>query len=118
MTRSTSSTTWLVGDIGGTNARFGLVAPDGSLLHSSVLADGDYPGIAEAIEAYLAQRGGLPRPRQAAALREVGLDRLGDAGIITVGEHARMQQRTIRRDQAEPRVGAADIADKPSGRRR
>jgi glucokinase len=66
MTRSTSSTTWLVGDIGGTNARFGLVAPDGSLLHSSVLADNDYPGIAEAIEAYFAQRGGLPRPRRGA----------------------------------------------------
>jgi glucokinase len=66
MTRSTSSTTWLVGDIGGTNARFGLVAPDGSLLHSSVLADSDYPGIAEAIDAYLGQRGGLPRPRRGA----------------------------------------------------
>jgi glucokinase len=66
MTRSTSSTTWLVGDIGGTNARFGLVAPDGSLLHSSVLADSDYPSIAEAIDAYLGQRGGLPRPRRGA----------------------------------------------------
>ena len=66
MTRSTSSTTWLVGDIGGTNARFGLVAPDGTLLHSSVLADNDYPGIAEAVDAYLGQRGGLPRPRRGA----------------------------------------------------
>jgi len=66
MTRSTSSTTWLVGDIGGTNARFGLVSPDGSLLHSRVLADADYPGIAEAIAAYLADRGGLPRPRRGA----------------------------------------------------
>jgi glucokinase len=66
MTRSMSSTTWLVGDIGGTNARFGLVSPDGSLLHSAVLADNDYPGIGEAIEAYLKQRGGLPRPRRGA----------------------------------------------------
>ena len=66
MTRSTSPTTWLVGDIGGTNARFGLVAPDGSLLHSRVLADADYPGIAEAIDAYLGDRGGLPRPRRGA----------------------------------------------------
>jgi glucokinase len=66
MTHSTSSVTWLVGDIGGTNARFGLVSPDGTLLHSSVLADADYPGIAEAIEAYLAQRGGLPRPGRGA----------------------------------------------------
>ncbi len=66
MTASTASTTWLVGDIGGTNARFGLVAPDGTLLHSRVLADVDYPGIAEAIDAYLADRGGLPRPRRGA----------------------------------------------------
>lgn len=66
MTGSHASTTWLVGDIGGTNARFGLVSPDGTLLHSRVLADADYPGIAEAIEAYLADRGGLPRPRRGA----------------------------------------------------
>lgn len=66
MTPSQSSTTWLVGDIGGTNARFGLVSPDSELLHSRVLADADYPGIGEAIEAYLSDRGGLPRPRRGA----------------------------------------------------
>ncbi|HXP03921.1 MAG TPA: glucokinase [Stellaceae bacterium] len=66
MSGSQTRTPWLVGDIGGTNARFGLVEPDGSLLHSSVLADADYAGLGEAIEAYLAGRGGLPRPRQAA----------------------------------------------------
>jgi glucokinase len=66
MTDTMAQTTWLVGDIGGTNARFGLVSPDGTLLHSSVLADADYPGIAEAIDAYLAQRGGLPRPQRGA----------------------------------------------------
>lgn len=60
------STTWLVGDVGGTNARFGLVSRDGMLLHSRVLADADYPGIAEAIDAYLADRDGLPRPRRGA----------------------------------------------------
>ena len=66
MSSSKALTPWLVGDIGATNARFGLVEPDGSLLHSSVLADADYAGLGEAIEAYLAERGGLPRPRQAA----------------------------------------------------
>jgi glucokinase len=66
MTSSTAPTTWLVGDIGGTNARFGLVSPDGALLHSRVLADADYPGVGEAIEAYLADRGGLPRPAEGA----------------------------------------------------
>jgi glucokinase len=66
VTASPSRIPWLVGDIGGTNARFGLVDPDGALLHSSVLADADYAGLGEAIEAYLAWRGGLPRPRQGA----------------------------------------------------
>jgi glucokinase len=66
VTASHVRTPWLVGDIGGTNARFGLVEPGGSLLHSSVLADADYPGLGEAIEAYLGGRGGLPRPRLAA----------------------------------------------------
>ena len=66
MAKSARTATWLVGDIGGTNARFGLMSPDGKLLHSQVLADADYPGIAEAIDAYLAGRGGLPRPRPGA----------------------------------------------------
>jgi glucokinase len=66
MARSSAPTTWLVGDIGGTNARFGLVSPTGELLHSRVLADADYPGIADAIDAYLSDRGGLPRPRRGA----------------------------------------------------
>ncbi len=59
-------TTWLVGDVGGTNARFGLVSPDGTLKHSAILPDADYPGIAEAIIAYLGQASGFPRPRQGA----------------------------------------------------
>jgi glucokinase len=66
MTEAISLTTWLVGDIGGTNARFGLVSPEGELLHSRVLADADYPGIGEAMEAYLTDRGGLPRPQRGA----------------------------------------------------
>jgi len=66
MTPAKASTTWLVGDIGGTNARFGLVSPDGELLHLRVLADADYPGIAEAVDAYLGERDGLPRPRRGA----------------------------------------------------
>jgi glucokinase len=66
MTNSTPQTLWLVGDIGGTNARFGLVKPDGALVHSSVLADAEYAGLGEAITAYLAARDGLPRPRRAA----------------------------------------------------
>jgi glucokinase len=66
MTNAKPQETWLVGDIGGTNARFGLTEPSGKLLHSAVLADADYAGLGEAIEAYLAGRGGLPRPRRGA----------------------------------------------------
>jgi len=59
-------TTWLVGDIGATNARFGLVAPAGAILHSSTFACADFADIGAAIGAYLAQRGNLPMPRAGA----------------------------------------------------
>jgi glucokinase len=60
------ATVWLVGDIGATHARFGLVSPDGQVLHSRTLADEDYPTIDDAIAAFLAERGPLPMPRQGA----------------------------------------------------
>jgi glucokinase len=59
-------TTWLVGDIGATHARFGLVSPDAKLLHSRTLADEDCPTIEGALTAFLAERGSLPMPRQGA----------------------------------------------------
>jgi glucokinase len=59
----TAGNTWLVGDIGATNARFGLVAPSGAILHSSTFACADFADIGAAIGAYLAQRGNLPMPR-------------------------------------------------------
>ena len=65
-TRSLAATTWLVGDIGGTNARFGLVSPDGAILHTSTFAGSEFADIGAAIEAYLGQRGGLPAPRAGA----------------------------------------------------
>ena len=60
------TTTWLVGDIGATHARFGLVAPDGTLLQSRTLSDEEYPTIEDAITAFLAERGALRMPRQGA----------------------------------------------------
>src|SRR5438132_3614688 len=60
------STSWLVGDIGATHARFGLVSPDAKVLHSRTLADEDYPAIDDALAAFLAKRGPLPMPRQGA----------------------------------------------------
>jgi glucokinase len=59
----TVGATWLVGDLGATNARFGLAAPDGAILHSNTFACGDFANIDAAIGAYLAQRGNLPMPR-------------------------------------------------------
>jgi glucokinase len=59
----TTGTTWLVGDVGATNARFGLVSPDAALLHSSTFACADFAEIGAAIGAYLASRGDLPMPR-------------------------------------------------------
>lgn len=58
--------TWLVGDIGATNARFGLVSPQRELLHSRTLPVQNYATIADAVAAYLGERGDLPMPRQGA----------------------------------------------------
>jgi len=53
----------LVGDIGGTNARFALIAAPGQdFMGMRTLPCADFAGPAEAIEHYLAE-GGLPRPR-------------------------------------------------------
>lgn len=66
MTSAAETTTWLVGDIGGTHARFGLVSPDGKVLHSRTLADENYPTIEAALAAFLDERGELPMPRRGA----------------------------------------------------
>jgi glucokinase len=50
----------LVGDIGGTNARFALLADGMRPARIRVLASDDYPTIADAIEAYLAAEGVRP----------------------------------------------------------
>jgi len=56
----------LVGDIGGTNARFAMVlAPDAAITHIRTLPCADYPGIAEAMEAYLKLEA-VPAPKNAA----------------------------------------------------
>ena len=58
--------TWLVGDIGATNARFGLVSPTGKILHWRSHACEHYPTIDDALAEYLSDRAGLPMPRQGA----------------------------------------------------
>ena len=58
--------TWLVGDVGATNARFGLVSPERELLQTRTRAVADHLTIADAITTYLGKRGALPMPRQGA----------------------------------------------------
>ncbi|GAA2586869.1 glucokinase [Actinomadura fulvescens] len=57
---------WLVADVGGTNARFALVAEPGAAPeHVGTLASRDHAGLAEAAETYLAEHAGGARPRAA-----------------------------------------------------
>jgi glucokinase len=59
----------LVGDVGGTNARFALVrGPQGAPQAQRTLATADHPDLASAVEAYLAEVGdlGAARPLDAA----------------------------------------------------
>lgn len=58
----------LVGDIGATNARFALVDADGALAHFASFLCEDYPGIGEAIDAYLAQANAAPPTHAALAV--------------------------------------------------
>jgi len=58
--------TWLVGDVGATHSRFGLVMSNGELLHSRTLADEEYRTIDDALAAFLAESGSLPLPREGA----------------------------------------------------
>ncbi|WP_336205182.1 glucokinase [Nonomuraea sp. LPB2021202275-12-8] len=54
---------WLVADIGGTNARFGLVTSPGARpSHVAVLAGAAYDTLPEAVAAYLAEHAGGVRP--------------------------------------------------------
>lgn len=54
---------WLVADVGGTNARFGLVTePGGQPDTVAVLADAEHDGLPEAVAAYLADHAGGVRP--------------------------------------------------------
>lgn len=127
--------TWLVGDIGATNARFGLVAPDGEILHSGTFACADFAEIGDAIHAYLAQRGGWPLPRigalaiaaaiagdrismtnhpwsfSLAALR----DRLGFERLIAINDFTAVALAVPRLSPADrmPVGGGAPVAGRP-----
>lgn len=61
-----SSPPGLIADIGGTNARFALVAPGEEPRHALVLPCAEFAGPAEAAEAYLSRVSPGERPRRAA----------------------------------------------------
>ena len=64
----------LIADIGGTNARFALVGPDGRPHHEQQLLVADFPGPVEAARAYLArQLKDRPSVRGEAALIDLTL---------------------------------------------
>ncbi|MGB0671229.1 MAG: glucokinase [Rhodospirillales bacterium] len=77
----------LIADIGGTNARFALVGPDGNPFAPEVLSVADYSGPDGAIRAYLDGRGltGVPQARVALA---VAAPVLGDRIALTNGAWA------------------------------
>ncbi|WP_460859759.1 glucokinase [Nocardiopsis coralliicola] len=65
-TAPTPERPWLVGDIGGTNARFGLVqAPGGRPAHVGKVPSGLHGGLASAAGAYLDGIAGRPEPSAA-----------------------------------------------------
>ncbi len=83
-TRLTDTYPRLVGDIGGTNARFGTIAGPGSKLEQvQNLACADYVGPREAIEHYIALTG-LPRPRWCA----FGIANPVDGDAVRMTNHA------------------------------
>ncbi len=53
----------LVGDIGATNARFGLLSQEGELFLARVYLCEEYPGIEEALQSFLGEASRAPRPR-------------------------------------------------------
>ncbi|GGS48534.1 glucokinase [Planobispora rosea] len=57
------TTPWLVADVGGTNARFGLITEAGGQPEAvAVLTGKDHAGLPEAVAAYLAEHAGGVRP--------------------------------------------------------
>jgi glucokinase len=78
-----SDACWLVGDVGSTNARFGLVAAgdrSAALRDVASLRCADYPGLAAAVEAYLAR---VPEPRPRVAAIAIAAPPTGDRLSLT-----------------------------------
>jgi glucokinase len=114
----------LVADIGGTNARFAMIAPGGGdIVSPIILRCADYPGVADAARAYLAQTAPRRKPRLGAI--DVAGPVIGGVGELT-NHPWRIEAEAVRRDlaldrlelvndfaalaHAVPRLGAEDRA--------
>lgn len=62
----TEATPRLIGDIGATHARFGVISPAGELLHSRIVKAEDYPRLEDALAAFLTERKVAAMPSQGA----------------------------------------------------
>jgi glucokinase len=112
----------LVADIGATNARFALIAPGGhEIVAPLIMRCADFPGLAEAAQAYL--RKSEPRDRPSLAAFDVAGPVTGD--VVQLTNHPwRIEISAVRRDlgldrlevindfaalaHAVPRLGPAD----------
>ncbi|WP_424533823.1 glucokinase [Sphaerisporangium viridialbum] len=111
---------WLVADVGGTNARFGLVtAPGGRPGTVAVLAGAEFDGLADAVHSYLADHAGGVRAAAAclAIAGPVNADRyrLTNTGWSgSVGElgipHVELLNDFEALALALPQLGAGDLA--------
>lgn len=122
------SETQLVGDIGATNARFGLVSRDGAILNWRTYACEHYPTIDDALNEYLRDRGGFAMPRQGAIAIASAItgDRVAmtnhpwSFSITALRQHFGFERLEVINDftaqaLALPRLGAADRISVGSG---
>ena len=87
--------TRLVGDVGATNARFGLVSPEGVILDSKVFSIDDFPDIGAAIDAYLQAIGHFSRPNEGALAIAAAVTRRDQDGPSTSWSRNQPEARTI-----------------------
>ena len=112
----------LLGDVGATNARFALLRPDGNMTAPKSCSVANFPALAEAIEAYLAEEHGA-RPTHGALA--VAAPIVGDAvsminhpwsfSIAALRERLGLQELDVLNDfvanaLAIPHLAASDVA--------
>src|SRR6266849_6115259 len=115
--RHTRSTRDWSSDVCSSDLRFGLVSPDGAVLHSSNFACADFAEIGLALDAYLAMRGNLPKPRKGALSVAALRDRLGLDQLVTINDFTAVALALPRLTAADrmPVGGGAPVEGRPIG---